>query len=368
MRFARVLRRAGVRYIFGVGLDGVAVREVPDDLAPMFASADAAVGAGVSVAHLGGGAFVITVAGTDPVHVAGVEAAIDALETVRLSVCGVTGAAEVARVADAVCPVVLAGSGVVRAQAAADVRLLATQASVGVLNTFSVKGLFDWQSPHHLGTAGLQALDFELGGLAEADVIIAIGVDPGEARLRPPIADRTIAVEPNAAAALARRWRRHAIPITRPPLYTRLAEVVQRAWHEERVPVPPARLTRDYAAALGRSGFVAADSGLAGFWVARTFPTSKLGSVHVPVRKVAPGYAIAACVAARLRSPARSVLAVTDGPVEAIAPVLDAARRLGAAVSVVRWSWTGDDPDAVHVDPDDLAALVEVAGPIVAWT
>ena len=67
---------------------------------------------------------------------------------------------------------VLAGPGVVLHHAVDGLRAFAERASVGVLNTWGAKGVFDWRSPHHLATAGLQAWDFERGGLADADLII----------------------------------------------------------------------------------------------------------------------------------------------------------------------------------------------------
>ena len=56
---------------------------------------------------------------------------------------------------------------------------LAVSAGIGVLNTWGAKGVFDWRSQHHLATIGLQADDFVLSGLDEADLIIATGLDPG---------------------------------------------------------------------------------------------------------------------------------------------------------------------------------------------
>jgi hypothetical protein len=77
--------------------------------------------------------------------------------------------------------VVLAGGGVVRGGAVPALRELAAVGHLGVLNTWTAKGVFEWTSPHHLGTAGLQARDFELAGLSDAALVVACGVDPAEA-------------------------------------------------------------------------------------------------------------------------------------------------------------------------------------------
>src|SRR4029079_1263754 len=71
--------------------------------------------------------------------------------------------------------------GVVRAAAVPGLHAFAAAGRLGVLNTWGAKGVFDWRSRHHLATAGLQAEDFALGGLADADLIVAVGVDGGEA-------------------------------------------------------------------------------------------------------------------------------------------------------------------------------------------
>ena len=78
--------------------------------------------------------------------------------------------------------VVLAGPGVVRDGAIEGLRAFAAAANVGVANTWGAKGVFNWDSPHHLGTVGLQARDFELLGFADHDLIIATGVDRLETR------------------------------------------------------------------------------------------------------------------------------------------------------------------------------------------
>ena len=92
-----------------------------------------------------------------------------------------------------------------------------------MLNTWGAKGVFDWRSPHHLATAGLQAWDFELGGLADADLIIATGLDERE------VLGRVAAgAGRRGGAGVARTsWpsaiRRREREITVPPLRAELA-------------------------------------------------------------------------------------------------------------------------------------------------
>jgi len=258
-------------------------------------------------------------------------------------------------------PVVLAGPGVVVDGAVAGLHALAAAASLGVLNTWGAKGVFDWRSRHHLATAGLQEHDFALAGLGDADLIVATGIDPDEA---PPALWRGLApvveVAPGALDPLSERWGRPSADIPMPPLRTELARVTQEGWSSATTPLAPSLVTRHYAQALGSGGLVAADPGVAGFWVARTFATTELGGVQVPAGGAA-GFAVACAVVARLRSPCRPVLAVVDGPLreatdEPTEATLAAAAGLGVAVPLAVW-----DDDGRALDPDEHLALLQAA-------
>jgi hypothetical protein len=285
-------------------------------------------------------------------------------------------------------PVVLAGPGVVRERAVAGLNAFAATGNLGVLNTWGAKGVFDWRSRHHWATVGLQSMDFELGGLRGADLIVATGVDADEApperwRLAPVMTLPPAALGP-AAGGWSRPWR--AIPT--PPLRSRLAAVTQDGWKVSVAPLAPSRVTLHYSDALGTGGMVAADPGLAGFWVARTFTTTVAGSVHVPPSETAPGFAVACATVARLRHPPRPALAVVDSIDDATAAVLAAASSLGAAVPVEVWDPAGaaidadghreqlarllvedrPEPVSVTVEPGaQLARIVDAAGEVVAW-
>ena len=167
-----------------------------------------------------------------------------------------------------------------------------------------------------------------------------------------------------------------------------LADVTQRGWAAGSVPLAPSKVTFDYAQVVATPGFVAADPGVAGYWVARTFATTGLGGAKVPARRQSQGEAIACAVVARLRRPSQRVLAVADGPLDqAGVDLLDAAGRLGVAVALELWDQAGPVLDAdAHVarlsrmvaadettvvslatDQGQLAQMVEAAGPVTAW-
>jgi hypothetical protein len=285
-------------------------------------------------------------------------------------------------------PVVLAGPGVVDHQAAPGLNALAAAGSLGVLNTWGAKGVLDWRSRHHWATVGLQFRDFELGGLNTADLILATGVDAAEApderwQLAP-----FLVAPPGSLGPLAEQWSRPDVELTMPPLRAALASVTQQGWAVDQVPLAPTRVTRHYGQCFGDGGLVAADPGVSGYWVARTLPTTELGAVQVPAEPDAGGFAPACALAARLRRPSRSVLAVVDGPPSpAVQAVLDAAEHLGVGIPLEVWDPSGPalaatdhldrlrrlavaerpEPVSLATDPAQLGQMVDAAGPVVAW-
>ena len=285
-------------------------------------------------------------------------------------------------------PVVLAGPDVIRNHAVPGLSALAASANLGVLNTWGAKGVLDWRSRHHWATVGLQARDFELGGLAGADLIVATGLDTDESpderwHLAP-----SIVALPCSLGPLAERWWRPRLDLAVPPLRAGLAAVTQEGWLADAVPLAPTRVTLNYAKSFGPGGLVAADPGVAGYWVARTFATTEPGAVHVPAQADAVGLAPACALVARLRRPARAVLAVVDGPLAApVDAVLEAADHLGVSLPVEVWDPSGpalaaadhldrlrrlavaerSKPVSLATDAAQLSRMVDVAGPVVAW-
>ena len=101
-------------------------------------------------------------------------------------------------------PVVLAGNGVLRARAAPALREFARATGIGVAETFMGKGAIDFDDPLALGTVGVHDRDYELAGIADADVVIAVGYDLVEQAPEHwnPRRDKTIVVLDTVAAEI----------------------------------------------------------------------------------------------------------------------------------------------------------------------
>ena len=419
------LRDAGVDRVFGAALPGLEHVAVDNpSLAALLADADGRLGPGAGAALLPGPALRVS---SRP-GAAGEEVRVDDPREVYGAVCRAGRLARLRTHAtrihldvdlDAPAPapadaravpvahldlrlhlpgagvVVLAGPGVVRAATASwgdtvkGLQSFAAAAGVGVVNTWGAKGVFAWDSPHHLGTAGLQAADFELLGFRDADLIVATGVDRDESAdghfALAPVVDISPIHLAAAAQHLRRPSRDGAGGATTNALYARLAAVAQPGYVDPSVPLHPARAVAAARAALPDGGLVSADPGVAGLWFARAFPTSVLGSVLVPATR-APGIAAALAFVASRRG--RAALAVTTSPVDPMtSQILELARSTGTSMVVDVWGRdaTVDSVDAhadalgralrtggVHLIATPVAArrtadLVDVAGPVVAW-
>ena len=286
---------------------------------------------------------------------------------------------------------VLAGPGVVLAATrSTGCGRSPTRASLGVLNTWGAKGVFDWRSPHHLATVGLQAWDFERGGLADADLIIATGLDEREVlgRLAAGAGGRRAAVVARARWPSASQPREREIAV--PPLRADLA-----AHHpgglgaRPTAPLPPTKVTQHYSQVLGDGGLVAADPGhgrllgrphlrdaaarrrpghrrprrtRASRSPARRWPASPIPTARC-WRWSTSSTSPTAAGARDRRPPRRSPCPSRCGPTTATpldADAHEARLRAPRRATAVR--------PPIATDPAQLDEMLAVAGPIVAWT
>ena len=416
-----VLGAIGVTRLWGTNppaLPGLVPQRVADaDLALLLAEADGRIGPGLGAAWIDGGILHLTnqPGGTSPLlPVADGRDLSDALtQVVALATEGTSVAIglqlgiafdeplsddvvvpEVPRsVVSTLSPdladqrfVIVVGPGVIRGGHVDELAQLAGAMGCPVVNTWGAKGVFRWDSPFHAGTAGLQERDFELAGVGDADIVITSGLDPAES---PPdsLGNHMIIDVPSAQlAALTYRWSgRRPPPEGRPGLYAALSAVVGPLYERDDAPISPPRAALHLSGARPDGGLVVADAGIAGFWIARTYPTGDVGSVIVPAT-VQPGFAVAAAHVAALDG--RRAVAVCDHLSAEAEAVLELSEASGLAYGVQIWS--GDEGeisepadhverslagfagealtiDSVRIDESALDALVAAAGPVVAW-
>lgn len=290
---------------------------------------------------------------------------------------------------------VLAGGAVLRGGFAADLAALAERTGLGVLNTFTAKGLFRWDSPFHLGTGCLQEHDLRLAGAGPDSAVLVVGVDANEcgptllaaAGLQPDLANwRSVPAGDMRATGVRARHGGPDQPPAQPELFHAIWNVAQPLYAQTQAPLNPARAAADVAAALGADGVVCAEPGLAGWWIGRTVPTTAMGSVALPAAGRSGAAVARAMLLGRKGNPA---LAVVDAPLSApAAALIELGEQLGLSFGVEVWGGSGRATDAEsHVEqaraalaapgitvydvPTDYSAtdqLIAAAGPLVAWT
>ena len=237
---------------------------------------------------------------------------------------------------------------------------LAVHLGAPVANTWGAKGIYPWDDPHHMGTCGLQRDDFSLLGFANFDLIVAIGVDSMESPAERFALAETIPL--GVDRVVFERIRSQSVPRPFRPepneLYAQMAAIAQPGYVDDSFPRHPARAVMDLKQSLGPATRVTAQPGVAGLWVARSFPTDRMGSVIVPAID-RPGVGAAVGLVSALQG--TETVCVIQGPVdERTRMIVAAARDQGLPLRLEVW---GDDVDWSRTDD-----LIAAAGPVVAWT
>jgi len=296
-------------------------------------------------------------------------------------------------------PLILAGNGVSRGDAAPAVRAFAHATGMGVAATFMGKGVLEDGDPHWRGTVGMQARDYELAGFERADVVITVGYDLVEhAPVNwNPRADKTIVCVDTVAAEVDEHFvtasdligdidliLRHltalvgtGAPATTTP--SRLEDLVQGAFRagagDDAFPMRPPRVLWEIRRALGRRDILVSDVGMHKLWIARMFPAHEPDTVFIANGLAGMGIALPTAIAAKLVHPERKVVTVAgDGGFLMNCQELETARRLKAAVVNVVWEdrqygsivWKQDTKFGRHFGTDftnpDFVGLAQAFG------
>lgn len=239
------------------------------------------------------------------------------------------------------------------------VHAIATHLGAPVANTWGAKGIFAWDDPHHMGTCGLQRDDFALLGFDAFDLVLAIGVVDAESPLERFRLTGVITASPGRLDEL--RETSTSRPFRPEPneLHTRIATIAQPGYVDDSVPRHPARAVMDLKESLAPQARVTAQPGAAGLWVARTFPTDRIGSVVVPAYD-RPGIGAAVGLVSAAQG-TDTVCAVATPADDVTRAVMEVAARHELPLRLVVWD---DD----HVDWTRTEELIAAAGPVVAWS
>jgi acetolactate synthase I/II/III large subunit len=277
-------------------------------------------------------------------------------------------------IADSERPLVLAGNGVLRRGASADLRAFARGLHVPVAATFMGKGAVDDRSHLSLMAVGLQARDHVLSGFDRSDLVICVGYDLvewGPAAWNPDGRKRIVHIDTQPAEIDAaylpeiqlvgdidgtlRRLLAAVLPrgiggrdagerheakeiLVHADLRTDMLRELEAHAANDAWPITPQRAIGDLRRALAPEDIVVSDVGAHKIWVARLYQAYEPNTVIISNGFAAMGIAIPGAIAAALVHPDRRVVALCgDGGFLMNSQELETAIRVGARITVVVW-------------------------------
>lgn len=258
-------------------------------------------------------------------------------------------------------PVILAGNGLVRANACDAMVSFAEKLNIPVATTFMAKGAMPSSHPLSLGTVGLQAHDYVSCGFDRADVVICVGYDlveyppklwhqtgdrkiihidilPAEVDTYYNLTDGVLGDFNVTLSELAKRASRHGGQAYEPLRAAILRELHDTDNHDG-FPLKPQRIIADLRLALADDDIVICDVGAHKMWMARMFPCERPNTCIISNGFASMGIAVPGAVAAKLNFPNRKVVAVTgDAGFLMNAQEIETAIRVQAPIVILIWN------------------------------
>lgn len=259
-------------------------------------------------------------------------------------------------------PIILAGNGVIRANAANTLAIFAEKLGIPVANTFMAKGVIPFKHPMALGSVGLQSNDYVSTGFANADVIICIGYDMVEYHpyLWHPSRDRTlihidmthaevdahysvvVGVVGNINHSL-NRIAALATPHTEFKAMRTLRNslITEMNLHRDDMefPVKPQKIIWDLRTAMDLRDIVICDVGAHKMWMSRMFRCEHPNTCIISNGFASMGIAVPGAIAAKLANPQRKVVAVTgDAGFLMNSQEIETAMRLNIPIVILIWN------------------------------
>lgn len=271
----------------------------------------------------------------------------------------VTEAAKV--ISEAHHPIIVAGNGVIRQEAAPALVAFAEKLNIPVCNTFMAKGVMPFSNELSLGTLGLKARDLPWFAVEKADVVICVGYDMVEYHpdMWNPNGDKTIVhidasssevderyiadVEAighipstlNDIAELAKPQRRNAFGAVRHGI------IEERSGFstDDGFPVKPQKIVWDLREVLASEDIVISDVGAHKMWMARMYRAEAPNTCIISNGFASMGIAVPGAIAAKLAFPDRKVVAVTgDAGFLMNSQEIETALRIGTPFVILIWS------------------------------
>lgn len=297
-------------------------------------------------------------------------------------------------------PVILAGSGVVRAKAAVALTEFATKLKIPVINTMMAKGVIPLDNQYSMWTIGIPQQDYQNKILDKADLVIAVGYDiveyapskwnkTGQVELihidmRPAHINKLYQPQvevvgdiSDSLIQIARRTTRHQEPEEALRIKKMMAAEHQSYEHDEAFPMKPQRILADVRKVMGREDIVISDVGAHKMWIARHYQCYEPNTCIISNGFATMGIAVPGAIGAKIVHPEKKVLAICgDGGFMMNCQEFETALRAGtpfvtlifndASYGLIKWKQMDQYGKSCCVDftNPDFVKLAESMGAV----
>jgi acetolactate synthase-1/2/3 large subunit len=299
-------------------------------------------------------------------------------------------------------PAILAGNGVLRGRASEALTALVNKTGIPVVNTFMGKGSLAASHPCSVFTVGLQARDYVVRVLEEADVVLAIGYDLVE---YPPAAwnhgcEKQIihidftpaevdesydpAVDIEGEIRLAIEAITAGLPdkkLVDPAKFTEVRQTMEQEFRQHAedasFPMKPQKILWEVRKALAQEDILISDVGAHKMWIARYFQCDVPNTCQISNGFCTMGFALPGAIGAKLAFPDRRVMTISgDGGVMMNIQDLETACRLKLPIinmvwtdsqyGLIKWKQTVGHGKHSHIDFNnpDFVKLAESFGAV----
>ena len=264
-------------------------------------------------------------------------------------------------IADARFPIVMAGNGVIRANASEALVRFAERLHIPVATTFMAKGVIPFSHELCLGAVGLQATDYISCGFDRADLVICVGYDMVEyhpylwnkTKTRKIVHIDTSAAEVDesyileagivgdigaALDAIAEASTFHR-DVLHSNLRDAIVEEMEAHSNDTDFPVKPQKILWDLQHVLDPEDIVISDVGAHKMWTARMYLAERPNTCIISNGFAAMGIAVPGAIAAKLAYPERHAVAVTgDAGFMMNSQEIETALRLNLPLVILIWN------------------------------
>jgi len=258
-------------------------------------------------------------------------------------------------------PMVMAGNGVIRADAEEQLVSFAEKLNIPVATTFMAKGAIPFSHNLSLGAVGLQASDYISCGFNRADVVICVGYDIVEyhphlwhkdkdikiihINASPAEVDEYYIVEVGVIGDIGQALDGIAERATAKDEYLaanlRQTIVDEMAAHADDTdfPIKPQKILWDLRQALNPEDVVISDVGAHKMWMARMYQEEVSNTCIISNGFASMGIAVPGALAAKFVFPERKIVAVTgDAGFMMNSQEIETALRHGLAFVILIWT------------------------------